>query len=56
MELNGVRYSKIKILTPNDYFTFYEGSNIDKIYYDMDNGIVGFDDSQNNLEFRLISE
>jgi hypothetical protein len=56
MEFNGVNYSKIKIIIPNDFFTFYEGSTIDKVYYDMDNGIVGFDDTVNDLEFRLINE
>lgn len=56
MEFNGISYTKIKIIMSDDFFTFYEGSNIDKVYYDMDYGIVGFDDSENNLEFRLISE
>tara|TARA_R100001369_G_C3282273_1_gene162237 strand:- start:181 stop:633 length:453 start_codon:yes stop_codon:yes gene_type:complete len=56
IEFNGVAYSKIKIVIPNAFFTFYEGSTIDKVYYDMDNGIVGFDDTVNTLEFRLTSE
>ncbi len=56
MEFNGVIYSKIQIIIPNDFFTFYENSTIDKVYYDMDNGIVGFDDTVNDLEFRLINE
>lgn len=56
MEFNGFSYSKIKVVIPNDYFTLYEGSNIDKVYYDMEHGIVGFDYTQNNLEFQLITE
>jgi hypothetical protein len=49
-------YSKVKIITANEYFTLYNDSHIDKVYYDMDNGIIGFDDTQNNKEFRLVSE
>ena len=56
MEINETNYTKVKIIIPNDYFTFYNGSQIDKVYYDFDKGIIGFDDSQNNKEYRLINE
>ncbi len=56
MVINNKTYTKVKIVTPNDYFTLYNDSHIDKVYYDMDNGIIGFDDTQNNKEFRLVIE
>lgn len=56
MVINNKTYSKVKIVTTNHYFTLYNDSHIDKVYYDMDNGIIGFDDTQNNEEFRLVSE
>ena len=56
MVINNKTYSKVKTITTNEYFTLYNNSHIDKVYYDMDNGIIGFDDTQNNKEFRLESE
>lgn len=56
MVINNETYSKVKIVTPNDFFTMYDGSHIDKVYYDMDKGIIGFDDTQNNKKFRLVTE
>ncbi|MBR9847425.1 MAG: hypothetical protein GYB35_15560 [Algicola sp.] len=56
MNVNNATYEKVKILVPNDYFTFYDGSQIDKVYYDFDKGIIGFDDTEQNLEFRLTSQ
>lgn len=56
MVINGKTYSSVKTVVPNDFFTLYNGSQIDKLYYDMDHGIIGFDDTQNNKEFRLVSE
>ncbi len=56
MEITNVSYSKVKIVVPNGYFTFYNDSQIDKVYYDLDKGIVGFDDTQQNKEFRLVTE
>ncbi len=56
MIVNNKTYSKVKTITTNEYFTLYTNSHIDKVYYDMDDGIIGFDDTQNNKEFRLVSE
>jgi hypothetical protein len=56
MEINGKVYNKIKIINTDEHFTFYNDSNINKVYFDFDHGIVGFDDTQNNIEFRLINE
>jgi hypothetical protein len=55
MVINDIQYSKVKVVNPNDYFTPYKDAKIDKVYYDMDNGIVGFDDTENALKFKLIS-
>ena len=38
-----------------EYLSFYENSTIHKIYFDLKEGIIGFDDLENNLEFRLIN-
>ncbi|MCB0463036.1 MAG: hypothetical protein R2816_11035 [Flavobacteriaceae bacterium] len=56
MEVNNVTYTKVKTIVPNEFFTFYNNSQIDKVYYDFDVGIIGFDDTQNNKEFRLVIE
>ena len=55
MVINGKTYFNVKTVVPNDFFTLYNGSQIDKLYYDMDHGIIGFDDTQNNKEFRLVN-
>jgi hypothetical protein len=38
------------------YFTLYNDSKINVIYYDMEYGFIGFDDTENGLEFRLVQE
>ncbi|MGK0308644.1 MAG: hypothetical protein ACI8RP_001608 [Urechidicola sp.] len=35
------------------HLTFYENSTIDKVYFDLNEGIIGFDDINNDLKFRL---
>ncbi|MCG2420076.1 hypothetical protein K8089_13685 [Aequorivita sp. F47161] len=56
MVINNKTYNKVKIISTNNYFTLYTDSQVDKVYYDMDYGIIGFDDSQNNKEFRLVTD
>ena len=56
IEINGTEFSKVKILESDAYFSFFNGSQIDRLYYDFDYGIIGFDESENNVEYRLLIE
>ena len=56
MEIDGTIFSKVKTITSQNYFSFYNASLIDMVYFDLDHGIIGFDESQTNTQFRLVIE
>jgi hypothetical protein len=56
LEINGSTFNKVKTITSDHYFSFYNESQIDKVYYDFGEGFIGFDESQTNTQFRLVIE
>jgi hypothetical protein len=57
MTIQGKRYDKVVSLFEGaSNIDFYPGYTIDRIYYDLDNGFIGFDDSVQNVEFRIVTE
>lgn len=56
MEIAGTTFSKVKTITSDQYFSFYNESQIDKVYFDLDEGFIGFDESQTNTQYRLVIE
>tara|TARA_B110000093_G_C12834640_1_gene352605 strand:- start:219 stop:827 length:609 start_codon:yes stop_codon:yes gene_type:complete len=56
MQINSNQYNKVVILNDaSDYFAFFDNSTINKVYYDLEFGIVGFDDTINNIKYSLIN-
>ena len=47
-------FRKVKVINTENAFSFYDNSEIKKIYYDMKNGIIGFDDLDGK-EWRLVN-
>lgn len=60
MTLNGATFKKVLIFeTKNyrptqDYYLFYDSCKINKAYYDLFDGFIGFDDDANDLQFRIV--
>ncbi len=54
--IEGNNYNKVKSFN-NSYLFFKTGNNypIDKVYYDFKHGLIGFDDTENNIQFRLVN-
>ncbi len=56
LQINNKQYNKVVILDgASDYFAFFDNSTINKVYYDLQFGIIGFDDTINNIQYRLIN-
>ena len=57
LTINNQVYNDVLVLESsgsiNNYFSMYKNSTIHKIYYDLKYGVIGFDDTTNNLEFRI---
>lgn len=56
MNINSIVYDKVVTLFNNHNIFFHCNYFIDKIYFDFKHGIIGFDDTENNIEFRIINE
>lgn len=56
MVINGEIFNTVKTITSENYFSFYNESQIDRVYFDLDHGLIGFDESQSNNQFRLVIE
>lgn len=56
MEIGATVFNKVKTVETNSYFSLYNDSQIDRLYFDFDHGIIGFDESQNNNQYRLVLE
>lgn len=56
MSIGNVIYDAVKVFETDENFLFYDESTIDKIYFDFENGIIGFDDIDNNVEYRIVNE
>lgn len=55
MMINSIKYNKVVIISNSFGFYFHKSYAFDKIYYDCKNGIIGFDDTANGIEFRIIN-
>lgn len=58
MNINNKTYNKVRIFEREDSANpifLYENSTINKVYYDINQGFIGFDDTKNNIQFRLIN-
>lgn len=56
MSFNGKEYGKIVTFDYGDYSGtpfFHKDYSFDKVYYDLKYGFVGFDDTANNVHFKL---
>ncbi|WP_155810412.1 hypothetical protein [Polaribacter sp. Hel_I_88] len=38
-----------------NYLSFFEKSEVNKVYFDLKKGIIGFDDSESNTKFRIMN-
>lgn len=56
MTIDNVIYDKVKTFTTKKNYLFFNESTINKLYYDLKMGIIGFDDTVNNVEYRIINE
>ncbi|WP_299119733.1 hypothetical protein [uncultured Winogradskyella sp.] len=56
MSIGNVSYDSVKVFETEENFLFYDESTIDKIYYDFNQGIIGFDDTENNIQYRIVNE
>lgn len=54
LTVNDVNYRKVKVITTENAFSFYDNSKIKKIYYDLKEGVIGFDDLDGK-EWRLVN-
>ena len=53
-EINDNVFGNVRVFHTNRAPNFYEDSAIDIVYFDLKNGILGFDDTTNNLQYRLV--
>lgn len=55
MMVNNVKYNKVLVLDCGPAFPYdlYDGGSLHKVYYDLGQGVIGFDDTENNIEFRI---
>lgn len=53
-EVNDHIFGNVKIFQAARAPNFYQNSMINKVYFDLKQGVLGFDDISNNLEYRLI--
>lgn len=56
MTIDNVIYDKVKTFTTKKNYLFFNQSTVNKLYYDLKMGIIGFDDMVNNVEYRIINE
>lgn len=56
LEIDNNFFGNVKILNSNRALNFYEDSNIDVIYFDLKEGLLGFDDTENNEEYRIVNQ
>ena len=57
MNIGGVTYDKVITFDYENIVEtpfFHKDYNFDKVYYDLKNGFVGFDDTAKNIHFKLI--
>ncbi len=55
MSIGNKVYTKIKIFETDSNFYLFDDSTINKLYYDFKNGLVGFDDTSNNISYRIVN-
>lgn len=55
MSINNKVYTKIKVFETDNNFYFFNNSTINKLYFDFKNGLVGFDDTLNNINYRIVN-
>ena len=57
LNINGKTYNDVLVFEASGaitkHYTLYKDSKIHKVYYDLKEGIIGFDDTTNNLQFRI---
>ena len=57
MQINGINYEKVVVFNysgSNNTPFFHKKYSFDKVYYDLKNGFIGFDDTAENVHFKLI--
>jgi hypothetical protein len=55
MIIGDITYDHVKIFETESNYLFYNESTVNKIYFDFKEGIIGFDDSENNTQYRIIN-
>ncbi len=59
MTINEITYNNVLTFEVSgefvDFYTLYDESTIHKVYYDLNQGFIGFDDTENNLQFRIVN-
>lgn len=57
LNINGKTYTDVLIFEVSDaiikQYTLYKDAQIHKVYYDLKEGVIGFDDTINNLQYRI---
>ena len=58
MEINNRIYEKVIVFDTwsNNFYSLYNNSTINKVYYDLNYGIIGFDDTENSIQFRIVND
>ena len=56
LTINNINYNKIITISNNNGLCFSSNYTIDTVYFDFKKGIIGFDDTENNIQFRIVDE
>ena len=56
LNINGVNYNKVISIFENNAPYFSPLYTFNKVYFDFKEGIIGFDDTENNIQYRIVNE
>ncbi|MEW4924260.1 hypothetical protein [Algibacter sp. 2305UL17-15] len=56
MNINGVNYNKVISVFENNEAYFSTKYTFNKVYFDFKQGFIGFDDTENNVQFRIVKD
>lgn len=55
LSIGNENYNKVKVFETDTNFYLFDNSAINKLYYDFEKGIIGFDDTTNNINYRIVN-
>jgi len=56
MNFNSHNYNKVVTIFEDLDIFFNSKNSFDRIYFDFKEGIIGFDDTQNNIQYRIVND